>query len=451
MAGGQTLPSTGAATATTAAKASFLAVLLFFKGLFFLFLATHILLKLLFIKPTDAFRRSERLWVVMTCIILMFTCSIWMHYQKSQQCCEQLRAHLGCDPFDFTVPCYGEIKCAEVKKLPRAVGAPACTAFPQKGEFEDTFVLIFMILAIVLPCRMVLQTVFQLGGQPVRPAHFADDAGPDPTLQVILLQLWEAAFMMMINPSGGMSRLALLARKLLTKAKKFINRAITAASMLFVKTLLPELKKKTYTARSATKKILRATSSTKERAEGAPEEEGPLEVAHRALAKERELVALVEGSRTPPKVREAAEAPARRRLAQAAAMSARWDSLGVVLLVLCWALTAWVAFAFGVLIYDNVGEGAENDFLMSWWQALSTDIFGVESLKVMGRRALFVLMFRNATLLFGPAEVTEAWHEKVLEQGVEIDGDDEGNENAALEEVADDDALDDGGDDDMDM
>ena len=91
-------------TATTAAKASFLAVLLFFKGLFFLFLATHILLKLLFIKPTDAFRRSERLWVVMTCIILMFTCSIWMHYQKSQQCCEQLRAHLGCDPFDFTVP-----------------------------------------------------------------------------------------------------------------------------------------------------------------------------------------------------------------------------------------------------------------------------------------------------------------------------------------------------------
>ena len=93
-----------------AMKALVLATLLFFRGLFFLFLGTHILLKLIFIKPTDSFRRSERLWVVMTCFILMFTCSIWIHYQKSQQCCEQLRAHLGCS-LDLTSPCLGALKC----------------------------------------------------------------------------------------------------------------------------------------------------------------------------------------------------------------------------------------------------------------------------------------------------------------------------------------------------
>ncbi|XRB24101.1 hypothetical protein RI054_37g139570 [Pseudoscourfieldia marina] len=446
-----------------AMKALFLATLLFFRGLFFLFLGTHILLKLIFIKPTDSFRRSERLWVVMTCFILMFTCSIWIHYQKSQQCCEQLRAHLGCS-LDLTSPCLGALKCSEIKKVPKAVGAPACTAFPQKGNIVDTVTAIFIVLCIVLPSRMVLQTVFQLGGQAVSPKYFADAAGPDPTLQVMLMQLWEAMFMMVLNPSGGLSRLLLLARKLLMKFKKFVNRAVTALLMFVIKTCFPKLKKNlSKSMRSLSKATSRIkTMTSKKQKQGGEEEDedededevDSVELAHRAFAEERRLTMLVEGSRASPATRKISEAPALDRLAKAALWSSRYDTLGVVLLVMCWALTAWVAFAFGVLIYDNVGAGAENDFLNSWWQAMSTDIFGVESLKVMGRRALFVLIFRNVSVLFGPAELTETWHEKVLEQGVSIDtgdGDEEDVNDAALGEVADDDALDEGMDDDMDM
>ena len=168
-------------TATLAAKGAFWAVLLILRGLFVLFLGTHVVLKLLFIKPTDSFRRSERLWTVTTCIILMFTCLICLHYQKSQQCCEQLRTHLGCEPFDFTVPCYGELKCAALSKVPQAVGVPKCTAFPRKGVLSDTIVAILITLTIVLPIRMVLQAVMQAGGKPVAPKHLGDAAGADPT------------------------------------------------------------------------------------------------------------------------------------------------------------------------------------------------------------------------------------------------------------------------------
>ena len=124
-----------------------------------------------------------------------------------------------------------------------------------------------------------------------------------------------------------------------------------------------------------------------------------------------------------------------------------YDNTGVVLLVLCWAVSAWVAFAFGVLIYDNVGEGAEVEFMKSWYEAISTDVFGVESLKVMGRRALFVLIFQNAMVLFGQNEMTAIWHERVLESGVDAMGD---VNDSALEDAANDDILD-GADEDVDV
>ena len=80
-------------------------------------------------------------------------------------------------------------------------------------------------------------------------------------------------------------------------------------------------------------------------------------------------------------------------------------------------------------------------------QSFSTDVFGIESLKVMLRRGLFILVFRNVGLLLGQAEALDLWHEHVLEQGIAEDG---SIGDADLDEVSDSATMDDGADIDVD-
>ena len=176
------------------------------------------------------------------------------------------------------------------------------------------------------------------------------------------------------------------------------------------------------------------------------DDEDPLEAAFKILDREQNLTKEARRACT-RSARAAAEAPALKRLSLASLWSTRLDQLGILLIVLCWAITAWVIFAYGVLLYDNVGPGAEVDYMESWWQSFSTDVFGIESLKVMMRRGMFIMVFRNVGLLLGQAEALDLWHEHVLEQGIAEDG---SIGDADLDEVSDSATMDDGADIDVD-
>ena len=100
------------------------------------------------------------------------------------------------------------------------------------------------------------------------------------------------------------------------------------------------------------------------------DDEDPLEAAFKILDREQNLTKEARRACT-RSARAAAEAPALKRLSLASLWSTRLDQLGILLIVLCWAITAWVIFAYGVLLYDNVGPGAEVDYMESWWQSFS--------------------------------------------------------------------------------
>jgi len=448
-----------------AVKGVCFAVLVLLKSIALIFLSTHLILKIIVIKPTDTFRRSERLWVVGTQILMTFTTAIWIHYQKSEQCCQQLRTHLQCS-IDFTVPCYGELTCAKIKKLPQALGVPKCTAFPQK-ELGDVFAVIFIVLSIVLPVRMLLTAVFQAGGKAVSPSHFEPAAGADATMQMVLMQIWEAMVMMLMNPVAGMSRMTSVIKKVVVSSKRYVKRIIQAIGLRVFGKAAPKINRAMRIATAKSMKGLRrlsrrmSSSSSKIQTEkdGAAQhddekmldgagfdDEDPLEAAFKILDREQNLTKEARRACT-RSARAAAEAPALKRLSLASLWSTRLDQLGILLIVLCWAITAWVIFAYGVLLYDNVGPGAEVDYMESWWQSFSTDVFGIESLKVMLRRGLFILVFRNVGLLLGQAEALDLWHEHVLEQGIAEDG---SIGDADLDEVSDSATMDDGADIDVD-
>mmetsp|Transcript_9877 Transcript_9877/g.32352 ORF Transcript_9877/g.32352 Transcript_9877/m.32352 type:complete len:294 (-) Transcript_9877:127-1008(-) len=126
------------------------------------------------------------------------------------------------------------------------------------------------------------------------------------------------------------------------------------------------------------------------------------------------------------------------------------ESRGWLVMLLCWCICAWILLAYGVLIYTNMGPGAEREFIEMWGWTFLWDLIGVESIKMVLRKAFFMWAVTKFSKTFKPRASALVWYETYLEHASglfrstldEGEGDGEGDDGA-------DDGDGGGGDDDM--
>ena len=121
---------------------------------------------------------------------------------------------------------------------------------------------------------------------------------------------------------------------------------------------------------------------------------------------------------------------------------AGWFIAGAV-----WIIGAWVAVAYGGLVYTYLGEGEEREFIRVWAITFLINNFGLESMAIIARKAVFIWIIEKMNVLMRYRTVVE-WYGTFVEHGlpgVDTDEDandrDEDDEGDGYGNVADDNAA----------
>ena len=84
-------------------------------------------------------------------------------------------------------------------------------------------------------------------------------------------------------------------------------------------------------------------------------------------------------------------------------------NLGWFLAMFVWFFGGYVIIVYGVLIYRYLGPGEESRYITTWGIGFVINNFGSESLKIIGRKAFFILIItKGKTVIWnGPMGVFE--------------------------------------------
>ena len=86
------------------------------------------------------------------------------------------------------------------------------------------------------------------------------------------------------------------------------------------------------------------------------------------------------------------------------------------LVAFTWLFGGYVILTYGVLIYRYMGDGEETAYIVAWGAAFAIDTFGLESVKIIGRKALFILIIDVFKASFGSAKADALfWYESYTE------------------------------------
>ena len=98
----------------------------------------------------------------------------------------------------------------------------------------------------------------------------------------------------------------------------------------------------------------------------------------------------------------------------------KWKSVlasyqGWFLASFVWVFGGYVILVYGVLIYRYLGPGEESTYISTWGTAFLINTFGIESLKVVGRKMFYIYVITTFRKGFMKAADTLAWYETYTE------------------------------------
>ena len=131
----------------------------------------------------------------------------------------------------------------------------------------------------------------------------------------------------------------------------------------------------------------------------------------------------------------------------------KWSTLfmanvGWFLSMFVWFFGGYVIITYGVLIYRYLGPGEESTYITTWGMAFLINNFGLESMKIIGRKAFFILIITNVKKTFMKAAEALGWYEVYTEMvGMHLLAETGAYDSSAYRADEDDDV---GGDDDDD-
>lgn len=119
-----------------------------------------------FSPSTDGLLRWQRLMILFTAILSLYTTTIWLYYSRAVTCCREVRELLGCGLADLTAPCRGAaVDCsllvdqfAEV--FPGEIPDDyRCAAFPDDESARDQWLAGIIQVAVAAPVFYVIECV----------------------------------------------------------------------------------------------------------------------------------------------------------------------------------------------------------------------------------------------------------------------------------------------------
>ena len=98
----------------------------------------------------------------------------------------------------------------------------------------------------------------------------------------------------------------------------------------------------------------------------------------------------------------------------------KWSTLfmanvGWFLSMFVWFFGGYVIITYGVLIYRYLGPGEESTYITTWGMAFLINNFGLESMKIIGRKAFFIFIITNVQKTFMKAAEALGWYEVYTE------------------------------------
>ena len=86
------------------------------------------------------------------------------------------------------------------------------------------------------------------------------------------------------------------------------------------------------------------------------------------------------------------------------------------LVAFTWLFGGYVILTYGVLIYRYLGEGEETAYIIAWGAAFAANTFGLESVKIVGRKALFMVFVQTFKARCGSKRAESLfWYETYTE------------------------------------
>jgi hypothetical protein len=86
------------------------------------------------------------------------------------------------------------------------------------------------------------------------------------------------------------------------------------------------------------------------------------------------------------------------------------------LVAFTWLFGGYVILTYGVLIYRYLGEGEETAYIIAWGAAFAANTFGLESVKIIGRKALFLVFIETFNARFRSKRAESLfWYETYTE------------------------------------
>ncbi|KAK3285987.1 hypothetical protein CYMTET_6446 [Cymbomonas tetramitiformis] len=133
---------------------------------FFTICRGHRTLQLFTVPPTHPLTRSMRIMLLLVLYYGSLTCCIWFFEQRGYNCCRRFRDALGCDS-DPSAPCHGaEASCTQLHDMYQDESAAfQCTSFPDVHNTFHLFLLLFIPTVICKPLTKVLQMLFMMNSK----------------------------------------------------------------------------------------------------------------------------------------------------------------------------------------------------------------------------------------------------------------------------------------------
>lgn len=346
--------------------------------------------------------------------------SVLFYYERSALCCEEMRVLLGCSP-DIEAPCHGyaggcaqlienieEVSAIAVRQNPLAQGPNGempldgwkCEAFPNNSNINHLVVLILIAVALIGVTKFALTKCFTMKTDLLCAPHWRASLA---VVGVSLIEAYatylEVFFQLLSDPASAMDKLfdggsAGFVKLFMTPIKKTIMPFL----MVILGSLLNSSNKGAKMAKMKSRKAVESMTSVKMHSSWTREECTPPSKTRQAL----------ESLSTPAVLL----SDVKRRIPE--------DMFGWFVCSLCWIICGWVLVAYGVLIYRNMGAGEERAFIETWGTCFWMDQVGVESLKVVARKAFFIYVLVRFQRACKPRADLLFWYETVIEHAAAV-------------------------------
>jgi len=326
------------------------------QNLMHVFLSTHIVFRVFYVRVTDRFSRGKRLFCVCSTIFVALTVSIWIWYQRAEQCCEQMRIRLGC-PATINTECMGETRCPAIQILPEAVVLPSCTAFPKKNSILDTIFVILLTVVIVVPTRLAIQIPFEKGESIADPGHY-HYAPAKLSFVGFFVHVVEILAVSLVDPKMAGKR----AKELLSRIIPALRRRLAMLTSICI--------------RPSTRRAMSKTTSVK--------------VVNDKIDGAKMHMSMI--NRPGSEEYRRADADALNTLGQTIGAKRTMARAGVALMVSLWAVCTWIVFAYGVMMYE-MDPSLEDQYFRTWAVSLISDLFGRDALAMMLKRSFLLVLF----------------------------------------------------------